>query len=515
MSDEAIRKLVDEAQEFIPPNDNQPSPPIRQPAVGSDVDLAKCVLDDLSAQLGRIVFAEGAFWHFIGTHWIEVPLHRLQLAVQQYDGRTYLTQNNTMAQIKLNETRVKSVIKMMEPIVSDPEFFATVPPGINCSSGLIRFEPDGTPKLEPHDPEHRRRHVLKGQWLLEDREHQELRLAFSYLGCLLRGVFQDDPDAGQKIALLQEVAGSTALGYATRLRQPRAIILSGATAENGKSQVLDLYRGLLPPDAIASLPAGKMGDERLLPGLIGKHLNAADELSGAAAIASEIFKAVVTGEPVTGREVYRAAVTFRPMAQHIFCTNMLPSFTGGIDRGVQRRLLVVPFNRVIPKGERVEHIGQLIGEREPNLLLAWAVEGASRLIRQREFTIPPSSAEALKQWLHLADPVVAWVATCVRVIDPASTSWPDTKVKSSRAYEAFKRFAIREGFNEHRLPAPFSLSQRLMAHRPTIQTKHFRDGNYLIGLEIEHYDLEAEEPPFSVVQAVRPHLVSGLLLSPG
>jgi hypothetical protein len=122
MSDEAIRKLVDEAQEFIPPNDNQPSPPIRQPAVGSDVDLAKCVLDDLSAQLGRIVFAEGAFWHFIGTHWIEVPLHRLQLAVQQYDGRTYLTQNNTMAQIKLNETRVKSVIKMMEPIVSDPEF---------------------------------------------------------------------------------------------------------------------------------------------------------------------------------------------------------------------------------------------------------------------------------------------------------------------------------------------------------------------------------------------------------
>jgi hypothetical protein len=227
MSDEAIRKLVDEAQEFIPPNDNQPSPPIRQPAVGSDVDLAKCVLDDLSAQLGRIVFAEGAFWHFIGTHWIEVPLHRLQLAVQQYDGRTYLTQNNTMAQIKLNETRVKSVIKMMEPIVSDPEFFATVPRGINCSSGLIRFEPDGTPKLEPHDPEHRRRHVLKGQWLLEDREHQELRLAFSYLGCLLRGVFQDDPDAGQKIALLQEVAGSTALGYATRLREPRAIILSG------------------------------------------------------------------------------------------------------------------------------------------------------------------------------------------------------------------------------------------------------------------------------------------------
>ena len=135
----------------------------------------------------------------------------------------------------------------------------------------------------------------------------------------------------------------------TRVGQPKAVILAGATAENGKSQILDLFRGLLPPDAVASIPAAKMGDGRLTPCLIGKHLNAADELSGSAAIASDTFKAIVTGEPTTGREVYRAGVTFRPLAQHVFCTNMLPNFAGGIDRGVQRRLLVIQFNRVIPK----------------------------------------------------------------------------------------------------------------------------------------------------------------------
>ena len=147
---------------------------------------------------------------------------------------------------------------------------------------------------------------------------------------------------------------SAALGYATRLRQPRAVILKGETAENGKSQVLDLARGLLPPSAICSVTAARMGDERHIIGLVGKLLNASDELSSATAIASETFKAVVTGEPVQGRDVYKSRVEFRPVAQHLFATNNLPVFAGGMDRGVQRRLLVVQFNRMIPAEERIE-----------------------------------------------------------------------------------------------------------------------------------------------------------------
>src|SRR4029077_11019547 len=157
--------------------------------------------------------------------------------------------------------------------------------------------------------------------------------------------------------LLAEVAGAVALGYGTKLRQPKALILEGKTAENRKSQVLDLLRGLLPNEAVASIPAAKMGNERFLVGLVGKHLNASDELSGADAIASDVFKAVVTGEPVTGRDVYRPAVDFRSVAQNVFATNTLPSFKGGMDRGVQRRLLVVTFNRTIPENERVANIG--------------------------------------------------------------------------------------------------------------------------------------------------------------
>jgi phage/plasmid-associated DNA primase len=150
-----------------------------------------------------------------------------------------------------------------------------------------------------------------------------------------------------------------------------------------------------------------------------KLLNAADELSGSAAIASDTFKTVITGEPVSGRDVYRSAITFRPVAQHVYATNTLPTFAGGMDRGVQRRLLVVTFNRVIPVGERVERIGLRVGEEEPDLLLAWAVAGAARLIRQKGFTVPNSSALALRDWLFGADPVLAWTEARVTERDPA------------------------------------------------------------------------------------------------
>jgi phage/plasmid-associated DNA primase len=306
--------------------------------------------------------------------------------------------------VKLNKTRVDSIIHEMTAMLARPEFFADASVGINCASGFIAFAQDGTPTLRPHDPEHRCRHVLKGSWTSSWAAEEEpifilLESLDLLLVRLLEGVFLGDADGVEKRKLLAEIAGAAALGYGNKLRQPKAVILEGKTAENGKSQVLDLFRGLLPPQAVASIPAAKMGDQHFVVGLIGKHLNASDELSGADAIAGDVFKAVVTGEPVTGRDLYCPAITFRPIAQNVFATNALPSFKGGMDKGVQRRLLVISFNRTIPEDGRVENIGLRIADEEADWLLKWAVAGASRVIRQRAFTIPPSSKIALRDWL--------------------------------------------------------------------------------------------------------------------
>ncbi|MGE5872171.1 DUF5906 domain-containing protein, partial [Klebsiella pneumoniae] len=88
-------------------------------------------------------------------------------------------------------------------------------------------------------------------------------------------------------------------------------------------QILDLVRGLLPEAAVCSIPPAIMSDERHIIALAGKLLNATDELSSAA-IASDRFKSVITGDPVPGRDVYKSRIEFRPMAQHLFAANALP-----------------------------------------------------------------------------------------------------------------------------------------------------------------------------------------------
>jgi P4 family phage/plasmid primase-like protien len=459
--------------------------------IGSDVEISSRVRDDLSARHGKILYAEGNIWRYGGTHWEEIPAHELRLATHMYDGAEYETPKGEPSRVKLGKSRVDSILHELAVLITEEDYFENPSVGINCANGFIRFSAEGVPTLEPHNADHRCRHTLPGRWTPEQKEH---RPDNPLLERLLKGVFRDDEDASHKRMLLAEVCGAAALGYATKLLQPRAIILKGERAENGKSQILDLARGLLPLSAIASVPAARMGDERHVIGLIGKLLNASDELSSSSAIASETFKAVVTGEPIDGRDVYKSRIEFRPVAQHIFATNTLPPFLGGMDRGVQRRLVVIPFNHVIPLEERIEGIGQRIATEEADLLLEWAVEGASRLIKQRNFTISKSCKASLTNWVLDADPVLAWLDQCVSV-KPHSGGHPC--ITTRIAYESFREWAITEGYKDGKLPAINGFVQRVQANAPELEYKRRQDGRYFLGMAITRTAHSLSNAPYA------------------
>lgn len=466
----------------------------RQLSIGSDVEIAEHVAKELRQQFGEIVFTDGDFWHYSGMYWEAINHSAARRAVYEYDGAIYLTPASNEVMVQLSKARIDSVLHEMGAMLAQPDFFAEAPAGINCASGFIAFDAAGNPSLHPHDPSHRCRHALQGPWQPGAIDGENPPRG-SLLGRLLGGVFRGDPDAAKKRQLLTEVAGAAAVGYGPRLRRPKAVICVGEQAENGKSQVLDAIRSLLPATAVASVSANKFGDERHIIRLRGKLLNASDELSGSA-IASDTFKSVTTGNPVSGRDVYRSAIEFRPVAQHLFAVNRLPKFRDGMDRGVRRRVLPVTFNRVIPVEERVEDIGQRVGREEPDLLLAFAVAGAQRLIKQRDFTVPPSSEEALRQWIYRDNPVLAWVEARV---DPAEPPKPGEKVlagiKSSFAHSQFRDWAVREGFVERDLPDISGFVQRLKENTlvPGISVKHTKNGNWLTGLQIRAVDREDDD----------------------
>jgi P4 family phage/plasmid primase-like protien len=306
------------------------------------------------------------------------------------------------------------------------------------------------------------------------------------LAQLLRGSFRGDSDADEKIALLAEIAGAAALGYGTRHIAPKAVVLIGRTAENGKSQVLEVLRGLLPPSAISSVPPNKFGDEKYAVKLVSKLLNTSEELGTARAIASDGFKAMITGEPMMARTVYLPVVDFRPQAQHVFACNQLPGFQGGMDRGVIRRLMPVAFNRMIPEEERIPNIGQRIVAEELDQVLAWAVEGARRLLARGHFPELASSREALQEWAQSADPVLGWMEDRITPVALSVVGGEQPRMTSRKAYEDFKFWAVSEGYSENGLPYLNNFVQRLSAAGPSKGIIYKRSGGFrgFIGLRL-------------------------------
>jgi P4 family phage/plasmid primase-like protien len=441
-------------------------------SVGSDVEIARNIYQDILNQYGIIAISESRVWHYNGTHWEALTESKLRRVVHLYDGARFGKGGIT----KLGTGRINSILNEFMHMHDDTNFFVNTPIGINCLSGFIRFPGDSfEPELEKHSPDHRCRHVLPGNWHSgQPIAHcEESKLIF-----MLKGCFKDDKDIMEKFTLLGEIAGVAALGHGTIIINPKAIVLIGVTAGNGKSQVLALFRGLLPDNAISAISLGKFGDEKHVCGLHGKLLNASDELTSASAVASDAFKQIITGDPITARDVYRSTITFRPQAQHIYATNELPNFKSGMDRGVQRRLLVLTFNRTIPEEERIERIGDRIVMEETDLLLALAVSGAKRLLQQGRFTEPQSSKEALREWIYGADPVLAWLDQSAR-LDPSARTSP------SRAYSAFKKWAAAEGYPVNTLPTINNFSARIQSSGKDITSKRTgKGGRVFVGLAV-------------------------------
>src|SRR5690242_18886867 len=106
----------------------------------------------------------------------------------------------------------------MCPALTRHDFFSNAAAGINCAAGFIRFDDNGHPSLERHNPEHRCRHVLPGYWPKRAVGEPGQR---SLLERLFDRSFGSNEDKQAKVDLLAEVAGLAALGRATAIINPK------------------------------------------------------------------------------------------------------------------------------------------------------------------------------------------------------------------------------------------------------------------------------------------------------
>jgi phage/plasmid-associated DNA primase len=438
--------------------------------IGSDIEIARKVVELLENLYGPIIVCEGRLWRFYKTHWAPLDDDHVVRFVHRADGTQFVDCAGKGQVVKLSKNRGASIIDAGMKYRNQPDFFATRPCGINCQSGFIQIGDDGTAILLPHARQWHQRHVVRGKWpvTLDPAEFESSLLAKFLRDATLGDIGDVDiaadaaADALDKVNLLGEIAGCVALGHGTRLRNPKAIVTYSEEGATGKSTYLRLLRALPNPDAVASVPPGKFGDEKYAFRLIGKVLNAADEFPNRA-VRTDMFKRMITGEPVPARDVYRSATDFVPIALHVFSTNVLPSFSGGVDGGISRRLLPIEFIHVIPEKERDPDLPDRILREEPDVLLHFAVEGARRLTQRRDFTVPSSSRKLLNEWMLHADPVRAWVAARLEITDDPHV------IAVAALYADFALWADARGLKRNFLPNAIAFGKRLRSAASDLQ----------------------------------------------
>jgi len=458
----AVTRAIEDAEHLTRAGEPQVSD--LRLVIGSDIEIAQRCIERLEELYGPLVFADGKFWRFDRTHWSALDDDQLARFVHRADGVSYLNGDDKLQTVKLNKSRVNSIIDAMVKYRHDHEFFAGAPRGINCESGFIQIDDAGIPTIAPHAGSWRQRHITRGHWPIKDEDKSAF--ARSKLAKYLNAATspgkhvteaereQAGEDARLKLRLLGEVAGCVALGYCTKLRNPKAVILYSPEPNTGKSRFLMLVSALPNPEAVASVPPSKFNDEKYTYRLIGKVLNRSDELPDRA-VRSDIFKRLITGEPVPARDLYKSATDFVPIAMHLFSTNVLPNFAGGVDGGVLRRLLPVAFDHRIDDAEIDPELIPNILRDEADLLLDFAVEGACRLIRQRDFTIPLSSRELLQGWVRDADPVRGWAA------DRLVVTSDENFIMVSELYADFINWAYSQGLKREYLTSAVAFGKRL------------------------------------------------------
>jgi putative DNA primase/helicase len=413
-----------------PKEERHPNAPPADFARGDHVELARELVLDLEAGGEPLAYDEGQLYRYDPERgiWSALELHEMSRVLVGYAGKLVESDRGRPKPMKVNVTSIDGAITVAKRVKTRRDFFDGRRPGLAFTNGFVTVGPDRV-DLVRHSPDHRAR----------------ASLPFAYDPCakytrwlqFLDEVFRDDEDRAEKARLLQQFFGMCLLGEATSMQV--ALVLTGDGA-NGKGVLMNTLLEVFPRAEQRAVPPQLWGQEYHRASLAGVRINVVAELPEREILDEASVKAVITGDPITGRHIREAPFTFTPIAGHVFAANTLP---GVSDRshGFWRRLMVVPFNRVFEEHEKDRGLKRWFVENELAGIVGWGLAGAADYLANG-LARPPSSTEATETWKREANPVAVWIDEMMAPVASDEVSWwtPSTKL-----LETFNTWAEKTG----------------------------------------------------------------------
>ena len=380
------------------------------------------------------VFDDGAMFTYAVASGTFVPLSDAEEScrVQRYSGCTVARGEDSKPKpLKLSASDVGGIIKLAHARRTHREFFARARTGLAFAECFVEVTAEGIVRHE-HSPAHRARYGYPVS--LADVRAPARFLAF------LDEVFAGTKDPLERVELLQEFAGASLLGLAPRYQLCLVLVGDGA---NGKSTLIAVLKSAFPPATVVAVPPQRWDDQYRRAVLAGALLNAVSELPENDILASETFKAVISGDEIEGRHIYKPLFHFVPRAGHIFGANKLPS-SSDVTHGFWRRFAVLTFPHKF-EGDRADaNLADRIIAEERAGVIAWMLEGAARLMRRGHYVLPASSAEVVAAWKRNSNAVALFVQDqLVALKDGSKVEIEGTF--AAMLYDAFKAWAERNG----------------------------------------------------------------------
>lgn len=210
-----------------------------------------------------------------------------------------------------------------------------------------------------------------------------------YVDEILKGLSNQDENIQ---LLLEEVMGYILL----KDQRFQVAFIALGEGSNGKSTFIKMITNMVGIDNVSAIDYTQVTEKFKIAGLLNKVLNVGEEMPNKLTKQPEIFKKLITGDPVQAEFKNENTFVLRNTAKFIFSANELPPTT---DRthGFYRRWIIIPFNARFNNDNRDLNLDFKIKEEGfKNAVLKVALRGLKRLLKQNHFT----KCDAVEKMMH-------------------------------------------------------------------------------------------------------------------
>lgn len=311
----------------------------------------------------------------------------------------------------------------------------------NVTNGTLELgqpQADGTIaiKLLPHNPDHL---ITRVAPVVYDPEAE--------CPIFRRFIERSLPDPAVRM-FLQAWFGYTLTGST----EEQCLVLFHGAGSNGKGRLVKVLLKLLGnygatiPFATLLHHEHQRGSDATpdIARLPGVRLVVAAEPEVGARFSEAVIKTLTGEDMITARNLRQDFFDFDPQFKITLSFNNQPTIRG-TDEGIWRRLLMVPFNVVIPRAERDRRLSAKL-EGELSGILNWLLEGYV-LWRERGLDVPEAVRAATASFRDENDPIG-------RFLDVAIEKVADGRCQAARLYDCYVRWCKAEG-TDHRTGTMF------------------------------------------------------------